>query len=77
LLFNVSINIGLGDLPRPQRVTTVDVLLREGPLPFGKQNASHQRRLSLAATNHLMNLKRYRRTAPKHSWITPLVAASD
>lgn len=64
------------NLYRPGRVMTDEVLLREVPCPFGKQNASLHHMLWLAATHNL-------RTAPNTpvrlgiSWNPPLVAASD
>lgn len=45
-----SISSWLRALPRPQRDTVVEVLLREGSHPFGIQNASLQHIFSLAAT---------------------------
>jgi hypothetical protein len=50
------------------------VLPRAAPSPFGTQNTTHLRRLSLAATYHLVFVAPARAT--HHSWIPHLVAAS-
>jgi hypothetical protein len=53
-------------MPSPKGVLADDVLLREGPYPFGIQNASH---------HHMLSLAGYLQSTTFHDTAAPLISS--